>query len=110
MRQAKRWTMGLTAALMMAATSAQADETTPKAADKSQYTLFNPTPKDQMRAFNTDRPTKANVPYMVDAGHFQYESDLVSFTHQVVGSTRINTILAPNPTFKVGVTNNADLE
>ena len=33
-----------------------------RAEDKSQYTLFNPTPKDQMRAFNTDRPTKSNVP------------------------------------------------
>ena len=37
------------------------------AADKDQYTLFNPTPKDQMRDFNTDRPTKSNVPYTVDA-------------------------------------------
>src|SRR4029077_5489752 len=82
----------------------------PKGADKSQYTLFNPTPKDQMRSFNTDRPTKANVPYTVDAGHFQYETDLVNFTHQVAGSVHTNTIMAPNPTFKVGVTNNADLE
>jgi hypothetical protein len=63
-----------------------------------------------MRSFNTDRPTKANVPYTVDAGHFQYETDLVNFTHQVTGSVHTNTILAPNPTFKVGVTNNADLE
>ena len=28
------------------------------AQDKNQYTLFNPTPVDQMRSFNTDRPTK----------------------------------------------------
>ena len=63
-----------------------------------------------MRSFSTDRPTKSNVPYTVDAGHFQYETDLVNFTHQVIGSAHTNTILAPNPTFKVGVTNNADLE
>src|SRR5207253_1969146 len=44
--------------------------------DKSQYTLFNPTPRDRMRDFNTDRPTKSNVPYTVDAGHFQYEGDI----------------------------------
>src|ERR1700751_5311135 len=78
--------------------------------DKNQYWLLNPVPPDQMRSFNTDRPTKANVPYTVDAGHFQYETDLVNFTHQVIGSVRTNTILVPNPTFKVGVTNNADLE
>ena len=78
--------------------------------DKNQYWLLNPVPPDQMRSFSTDRPTKSNVPYTVDAGHFQYETDLVNFTHQVVGSVHTNTILAPNPTFKVGVTNNADLE
>jgi outer membrane putative beta-barrel porin/alpha-amylase len=81
-----------------------------KKPNKNQYWLLNPTPPGAMRTFNTDRPTKANIPYTVDAGHFQYESDLVSFTHQVVGSTRVNTILVPNPTFKVGVTNNVDLE
>jgi Putative MetA-pathway of phenol degradation len=78
--------------------------------DKSQYWLFNPVPTDQMRSFSTDRPTKSNVPYTVDAGHFQYETDLVNFTHQVSGTTRTDTLLIPNPTFKVGVTNNADLE
>ena len=78
--------------------------------DKNQYWLLNPVPPDQMRSFSTDRPTKSNVPYTVDAGHFQYETDLVNFTHQAVGSVHTNTILTPNPTFKVGVTNNADLE
>jgi Putative MetA-pathway of phenol degradation len=111
------------AALMLANGSAHADSGEPpvvkKAAraskskakpDKNQYWLLNPVPPDQMRSFNTDRPTKANVPYTVDAGHFQYETDLVNLTHQVIGSVHTNTILAPNPTFKVGVTNNADVE
>jgi hypothetical protein len=78
--------------------------------EKTQYWLFNPVPLDQMRSFSTDRPTKSNVPYTVDAGHFQYETDLVSFTHQVIGMARTDTLLVPNPTFKVGVTNNADFE
>jgi hypothetical protein len=78
--------------------------------DKNQYWLLNPVPPDQMRSFSTDRPTKSNVPYTVDAGHFQYETDLVNFSHQVSGTTRTDTLLVPNPTFKVGVTNNADLE
>jgi hypothetical protein len=59
---------------------------------------------------STDRPTKSNVPYTVDAGHFRYETDLVNFTHHVSGPTRTDTLLAPNPTFKVGVTNNIDFE
>ncbi len=78
--------------------------------DKNQYWLLSPTPPDQMRSFSTDRPTKSNVPYTVDAGHFQYETDLVNFTRQVSGSTHIDTLLVPNPTFKVGLTNNVDLE
>jgi hypothetical protein len=63
--------------------------------NKNQYWLLNPVPAEQMRSFNTDRPTKANVPYTVDAGHFQYETDLVNFTHQVIGSVHTNTIMAP---------------
>ena len=78
--------------------------------DKSQYTVFNPVPADQMRDFSTDRPPKANSPYTVDAGHFQYETDIVNFADQLSGPTRGYTLLAPNPTFKEGVTNNVDLE
>ena len=40
------------------------------APDKSGYTLFNPTPDDQLRAFCTDRPPTATLPCTVDAGHF----------------------------------------
>jgi Putative MetA-pathway of phenol degradation len=89
------------------ATKAKKDKAKP---DKNQYWLLNPTPPDQMRSFNTDRPTKANVPYTIDAGHFEYETDLVNFTHQVSGSTHTDTLMVPNPTFKVGLTNNVDLE
>jgi hypothetical protein len=78
--------------------------------DKNQYWLLNPVPTDQMRSFSTDRPTKSNVPYTVDAGHFQYETDLVNFSHQVSGTTHTDILLLPNPTFKVGLTNNADFE
>ena len=78
--------------------------------DKSQYTLFNPVPDNLMRDFNTDRPPKANVPYTVDAGHFQYETDIVNFADQWSGSAPGYTLLAPNPTLKAGLTNNVDLE
>lgn len=78
--------------------------------DKSQYWLLNPVPADQMRDFNTDRPTKANVPYTVDAGHFQYETDIVNFATLANGQISTNALLIPNPTFKVGLTNNIDFE
>jgi len=79
--------------------------------DKSQYTLFNPVPDELMRDFNTDRPPKANSPYTVDAGHFQYETDIVNASfNQLAGSVHTDTYLAPNPTFKLGLTNRIDLE
>lgn|SRR5208337_1609433 len=86
---------------------AAADDTKP---DKDQYWLLDPTPEDELRSFSTDRPPKANVPFTVDAGHFQYETDLVNFTHQQTGPAWADTLLAPNPTFKVGPTNDADFE
>ncbi len=58
-----------------------ADDASP---DKSDYTLFNPTPDVDLRGFSTDRPPKAKSPYTVDAGHFQYETDIVVYGH---GST-----------------------
>jgi Putative MetA-pathway of phenol degradation len=67
-------------------------------------------PASALRDFNTDRPTKANVPYTVDAGHFQYETDLFNYAVQVTDTTRTHTWLVPNPTVKVGLTNNVDLE
>lgn len=78
--------------------------------DKSQYTLFNPVPDALVRDFSTDRPPKANSPNTIDAGHFEYETDLVNFARLQTGSTRTDTLLAPNPTFKLGLTNSIDLE
>ena len=56
------------------------------APDKSRYTLFDPTPNDELRSFCTDRPPKANLPCTVDAGHFQYESDIFNWTNSQSGS------------------------
>lgn len=83
-----------------------------QAQDKSQYTLFDSTPIDQMRSFNTDRPTKSNVPYTVDAGHFQYEGDIFiyGFDNTTTPDTDNRTWAIGNPTFKLGLLNNVDLE
>ena len=65
-----------------------------------------------MRAFNTDRPTKSNVPYTVDAGHFQYEGDLFIYGYDNISTpdTNITSWTVGNPTFKVGLLNNLDVE
>jgi Putative MetA-pathway of phenol degradation len=98
-------TTGLAVALMVAAADASAG-------DKDQYTLFNPTPADKMRDFNTDRPTKSNVPYTVDAGHFQYEGDIFIYSYDNTSTpdTSFTSWVIGNPTFKLGLLNNLDFE
>ena len=51
----------------------------PAPVDKSGYNLFHPTPDSAMRDFNPDRPTLADGPYTVDAGHVQLEMDLINY-------------------------------
>lgn len=85
-----------------------------EASDKSQYTLFNPTPKELMRDMSTDRPDKTESPYTVDAGHFQFEMDLVSYTRDKEKSGGVTTSLdawAVAPiNLKVGLCNQVDLQ
>ncbi len=80
------------------------------APDKSNYTLLNPTPDAELRDFCTDRPPKANLPCTVDAGHFQYESDVFNWTRSSSGGATTDTFLYTNPTLKLGLTNTIDLE
>jgi hypothetical protein len=80
--------------------------------DNSGCTLFSPTPKDRMRDFQTDRPTKSNVPWTVPCGHFQYEGDIFIYSYDPASTfdtTNINWTLF-NPTFKLGLLNNVDFE
>lgn len=102
--RAKPWCV---LALLACASPAGAQDAAP---DKSGYTLFNPTPEAELRSFSTDRPPKANSPYTVDAGHFQYETDLVVLGkgNQAGLATRAATLL--DPTLKLGLSNNVDAE
>ncbi len=101
------------------------------------YTLLNPTPIAEMRALSTespsgissgpvaapaaklrplstDRPDQTESPYTVDAGHFQFESDLVNYTcdHDRSGGGEVRTtelrLMALN--LKVGLSNRVDLQ
>jgi hypothetical protein len=96
--------VGLILATLSVSNMAYADDV--QVQDKSNYNLFNPTPDDQMRTFSPDRPGQGLSPYTVDAGHFQYESDIVNWMH----TGHDNSFVIADPTFKYGVTNRVDLE
>jgi hypothetical protein len=85
----------------------QGQTTTP---DKSQFNLFNPTPVDLRRAYNTDRPSKTDSPYTIDAGVFQIETDLANWTLDENKAIRVRTWIIGQTNFKLGVTNWMDLQ
>ena len=84
---------------------------TPPAPDKSGFNLFDPTPAADLRTLCPDRPTKANGPCTVDAGHWQLETDIYNVTWQTAdGVTSKDGTSSPTRPWKLGVTNTLDLE
>lgn len=101
------------AVLWCAATIPLLAKTPPPPPDKSGYHLFNPTPREHMREMSTDRPDTTESAYTVDAGHFQIEMDLASFTRdrhtpERDGGSESWSFL--NTNFKLGLTNHIDLQ
>ncbi len=80
--------------------------------DKSQYNLFNPVPDDLLRTFTSDRPGKSSSATTVDAGHFQYEGDIVNWSYDRYNAdhTTTSSITGINPFLKLGLTQNIDIE
>jgi len=85
-------------------------QTAPPALDKSVYTLFDPTPDSALRPLETDRPPKADTPYTVDAGHFQYETDVFNYAYTNYSGVKTYNYLTLDPVWKLGLTNFADFE
>lgn len=80
---------------------AEADETpSPSAGDKSQYTLFNPTPDRLLRELSTDRPDLTESPFTVDAGRVQFETTLFGYARSRPDPDGVVT-----DSYEVGTTN-----
>ncbi|HUR44642.1 MAG TPA: hypothetical protein VMZ27_02110, partial [Candidatus Saccharimonadales bacterium] len=90
------------------------EDSSPVPPDKSAYHLFNPTPAALVRELNTDRPDKTESPYTLDAGHFQLEMDLVSYTYDRYtdpsGGPRTESWAIAPFNIKAGLMNNVDLQ
>jgi hypothetical protein len=82
-----------------------------RADDKSQYTIFNPTPRAQMREMTTDRPDITEVPFTVDAGHIQTESTLFGYTRSRpdVDGAESDAYEFAYTNLRIGLTNNVEL-
>ena len=82
----------------------------PTPPDKSAYNLFNPTPEDQLRDFDTDRPDKTNSPHTLDAGHVQVEMDVLAFGYDKEHGIKSESWTWGNTNVRIGITNWADLQ
>jgi hypothetical protein len=78
-------------------------------AEKSQYTFFNPTPADQLRGMDTDRPNITNTPHTIDAGHFQLESGFVDYAYDHTDGVRTDDWSVCQFNLRAGVLNNLEL-
>ncbi len=76
----------------------------------SGYNLFNPAPDDKLRAFATDRPTKSYAATTVDAGRFQIETDLFSYSYSNYEGVKSKSYQTLDPVLKLGITDNMDFE
>jgi Putative MetA-pathway of phenol degradation len=80
------------------------------AEERTNYSLFNPVPEEKMRDFVTDRPDKTEAPITVDAGHLQYEMDLLNTSRNRAAGERTSSTLLFAPNLKLGVTNSSDIQ
>ncbi|RDC55982.1 transporter [Pedobacter chinensis] len=68
------------------------------------YNLFKPVPRAQLREMETDRPGVTESPQTIDAGHFQYESDLFRY-ERLDGNYGVkHTYLFNQANLKLGIT------
>jgi hypothetical protein len=83
---------------------------TVKSPPNPKYTLFNPTPKALMRDMDTDRPDITEAAVTVDAGHIQFETDLVDFKREKSDTKDQTTTLINQFNLKVGLTTSTALQ
>ena len=104
----------LATAVLAAVTSAEESGAASPAVDKTSFHLFNPTPSEHLREMDTDGPGTTESPYTVDAGHFQVELTLVSYTsdrESFDGEThRLDAWAIAPITLKVGLFNRLDAQ
>jgi len=107
----------LTAASCLLTTAASASDLSNTNSDKSQYNLFNPTPRDLMRPMNSDEYDNVFDAHTLDAGHFQIEGSLIDYYHYSAHYDFTGEAYrfeeyeySWEPRFRVGLLNNVDFE
>lgn len=81
--------------------------------DKGPYSLVSPTPNDQLRSMDTDRPNKTNTPHTIDAGHAQVEMGFFDYVHNHDRShgadTTTDLLVLGHVNLRLGMLNNFEV-
>ena len=90
---------------------ASAEEDEGQLCDKSQYTLFNPTPRACMREFEPDHPDQTSNPFTIDAGHIEPEMTIFSYFHSARDQDGAVTdeFVFGSTDFRLGILNNFEI-
>lgn len=80
-----------------------------------EYTIFNPVPDNALRTMATERPSKTDSPYSVDAGHIQIETNLLGYTKNDDCKNGLCTKTSQYEiggfnTIRIGLTNRTDIQ
>lgn len=87
-----------------------AGSTSAQRTQKSSYSLLNPVPAASMAEMETDRPDVTESAHTVDAGHFQFESDLFRSVQKRVGEESTTKFFANNFYLKAGISGTTELQ
>ena len=81
--------------------------------DEWQFMLFNPTPDNQLRDMDTDRPNVTNTPHTIDAGHWQIETGIMDYIYyrddSAGNNVRSDDFAFGQFNFRLGVLGNLEL-
>ena len=99
-------------AMVVLLTFGEAKSGETESADKSQYTLFDPTPERLLRDFSPDRPDTTENPFTVDAGHVQVETNLFGYARSRpdLEGTITDTFDVATSNIRIGLTNSAEID
>ncbi|WP_267402675.1 MULTISPECIES: transporter [unclassified Chryseobacterium] len=74
------------------------------------YSLFHPVPNEHMREMETDRPDVTESPYTIDAGHIQYETDVIRLIKEKSDILKTSTLLINQANLKIGITGSTAIQ
>ena len=73
----------------------ETEPSAPSAVDRSQYSIFNPTPRALWRPRGDDRPDFIESPYTVDAGAIQIEASFLDHARDGFGDIHFRIKMNP---------------